>query len=137
LTHHHQGLKLIQQHQTANQTKENKMSSAKLLEQLIDTNEVAERFGVRYMTVMDAIKAKKLASIQPAGRQGKHFVYLPEAQRWAKSIANKPIRKPQSPPTLFVADKTRNDTIIVMANDLMNQANALIAKAQELLKEID
>jgi hypothetical protein len=113
------------------------MATAKLIEQLIDTNEVAARFGVNYTFVLDAIKRKKLATIQPAGRQGKHFIYIPEAERWAKTIKNRPTRKLQVPPELFTVDNSRNIEIANTAADLMIQANKLIATAQQLLEEIN
>ena len=112
------------------------MATAKLIEQLIDTNEVAARYGVNYTFVLDAIKRKKLATIQPAGRQGKHFIYIPEAERWAKTIKNRPTRKLQVPPELFTVDNSRNIEIRNQAADLMLQGNRLLEQAYNLLKEI-
>lgn len=108
-----------------------------IIAQLIDTNELAAKYGVNYTFVMDAIKRKKLSTIQPAGRQGKHFIYLPEAERWAKTIKNRPTRKLQTPPQLFASDNSRNIEIRNQAADLMLQANKLFEQAYNLLKEIE
>jgi len=80
--------------------------------------------------LLSSVKSGKLRAFQPGGR--KYLVHKKDLNVYLREINPKPVQ-----PEPIV--QPENDRTIEVGNQaalLMIQANALIAKAQELLKEI-
>lgn len=106
------------------------MPKESVIKSLYSLQQIVDKTGISYDMLLTSVKSGKLKAFQPGGR--KYLVHKRDLNAYLAELNSKPVQ-----PQLFT--EIENSQTIQVGNQaalLMIQANALIAKAQELLKEI-
>jgi excisionase family DNA binding protein len=114
----------------ATKQRKKQMSKESVIKSLYSLQQIVDKTGIGYDMLLSSVKSGKLKAFQPGGR--KYLVHKKDLNAYLSELSQSPVQQ-------NVLPEPKKDQTIELGNQaalLMIQANALIAKAQQLLKEI-